>query len=480
MDARAQARAAHRAGRAAMWGPAPLRVHEQLVTEAAAIAGRDPALATAMLVDAAQAAIAGGDPLRAVATSRRARALARRAGGRTARLAEVQYAVAVLAAGGKRPAGRGALAAIDRLAARDPADTLEALLRGAIALYWTEDHLAAGRLLERVVDRARSIGSPLLANALDTLAAVLYRTGDWPAADALSAEALRIARERGVTFDTASAATTLARIAAVRGDETTCRELLSDARALAPPGSLAAAYAASAAGLLELSLGRADDAVRELGQLGATGAGTMSPLINQWLPELIEALVRDGRPSEAAVALASLEESARAGRGSLVRALAARCRGLLVSGPAAGQDFEEALRLHRQVNVPFERARTELCYGEHLRRGRRRADAVVRLRSALATFERLGAAPWAERARRELAPLQRRAGPPAELDALTTHERAVATLIGRGATNREAAAALFVTPKTIEYHLAGIYRKMGVRSRTELVIALFKGEQGTA
>jgi DNA-binding CsgD family transcriptional regulator len=120
---------------------------------------------------------------------------------------------------------------------------------------------------------------------------------------------------------------------------------------------------------------------------------------------------------------------------------------------------------------PFERARTQLCFGERLRRARRNTAARIALKSALDTFEQLGAAPWADRARRELEP--RRAtssrGPTA---VLTTHERQVASLVGRGATNKEAAATLFVSPKTIDYHLSSIYRKLDIRSQTELALLL--------
>ena len=119
--------------------------------------------------------------------------------------------------------------------------------------------------------------------------------------------------------------------------------------------------------------------------------------------------------------------------------------------------------------MPFERARTELCYGERLRRARRRAEARGQLHAALETFERLGAQPWANRARNEL----RATGETARRDRtasdeLTLQELQVALRVAQGATNREAAAALFLSPKTVEAHLSRIYSKLRVRSRTEL------------
>jgi DNA-binding NarL/FixJ family response regulator len=124
--------------------------------------------------------------------------------------------------------------------------------------------------------------------------------------------------------------------------------------------------------------------------------------------------------------------------------------------------------LHESDPSPFQRARTELCYGERLRRARRRADARERLHSALATFDRLGARPWAKRARLELQATGEPAPAPewgAAKD-LTPHELQVALTAARGKTNRETAAELFVSPKTIEAHLHRIYVKLGLRSRT--------------
>jgi DNA-binding NarL/FixJ family response regulator len=127
------------------------------------------------------------------------------------------------------------------------------------------------------------------------------------------------------------------------------------------------------------------------------------------------------------------------------------------------------MMLHARTDMPFERARTELCFGERLRRARRRAEARGQLHAALQTFERLGAEPWADRARNEL----RATGETVHRDRsasdeLTLQELQVALKVSEGATNREAAAALFLSPKTIEAHLSRIYSKLAIRSRTEL------------
>jgi len=154
-----------------------------------------------------------------------------------------------------------------------------------------------------------------------------------------------------------------------------------------------------------------------------------------------------------------------------VAAILARCRAQLADDATTAQrHFLEALELHADDVAPFERARTELAYGERLRRERRKIDARTRLRSALDTFEGLGAALWAERARGEL----RATGATARkrdvttIDDLTPQELRIAELVAAGATNRDVATQLFVSTKTIEYHLRKVFQKCGVGSRFEL------------
>jgi DNA-binding NarL/FixJ family response regulator len=140
------------------------------------------------------------------------------------------------------------------------------------------------------------------------------------------------------------------------------------------------------------------------------------------------------------------------------------------------------LEWHDRVEMPFERARTELILGERLRRARRRADARGPLERALEVFERLGAEPWAARTRTELTATggaYRREHEVSPAEELTPHELQVALLVADGLTNREVAAALFLSAKTIEHHLSIIYRKLGLRSRAQLA-ALLAGERATS
>jgi DNA-binding CsgD family transcriptional regulator len=180
--------------------------------------------------------------------------------------------------------------------------------------------------------------------------------------------------------------------------------------------------------------------------------------------------VRLGRRQDAERALAEFDHLARKARRKWAQAAAGRCRGLIADEDEFEAEFQRALELHGRTPTPFERARTELCLGERLRRARRRAQARGPLRSALETFERLGAAPWSERARVELAASAEtaRRRDPYAAEQLTPQELQVALVVARGATNKEAGASLFLSPKTIETHLGRVYRKLNVRSRTEL------------
>jgi DNA-binding CsgD family transcriptional regulator len=161
--------------------------------------------------------------------------------------------------------------------------------------------------------------------------------------------------------------------------------------------------------------------------------------------------------------------------------MVARCRAILAEGEEAETLFAEALELHTQEGPPYELARTQLAYGEHLRRDRRKIEARTQLRTALEAFEGLGAAPWAERARGELRATGEtaRKRDASSVDDLTPQELRIATLVAAGASNRDVAAQIFVSPKTVEYHLRKVFMKLGVASRIELArIPLGATDQG--
>jgi len=453
-----------------LWSGTPLHAYERLLTEAEGLDAAHAGLAADLLADAGIAAAVGGEPERARAAARRARELA--------------------AQGTESSAKVDLRAGITLLLAQD-ATAGEELIRSSIgevgddelawgpfrtdvaALYWMEEYGAAAAVLDELIERGRRSQDPLLAGWLDTRAAIDFRLGRWSAAGARSSEARRLAHALGQKSQTGSCLTTLARIAAVRGRTDECRRGLAQAVALSDAGEdIVFGWAQAAAGLLELGLGQVDDAIAALEPLVSSdiGQATTDPSIAQGTPDLIEAYVRAGRSADARRLCTGFEARAADSGRTWAAAALHRCRGLLAPLDELDAEFAESLRWHRMTPTPFELARTELCYGERLRRARRRRDARTYLRSALGTFAQLGAEPWAERARRELAATGGTAHSARGLRArLTPHELRVAAHVERGLRNREIAAALFVSERTVEYHLTNIYGKLDIRSRTELM-----------
>jgi DNA-binding CsgD family transcriptional regulator len=184
----------------------------------------------------------------------------------------------------------------------------------------------------------------------------------------------------------------------------------------------------------------------------------------------VEAAVRSGRPEVAEPAVRDFATWAEHAPMRWPAAVAARMSGLLARGAEAEAHYEASLQLRADAETPFEHARTQLLLGEHLRRSRRRTEARPQLRAALAAFERLGARPWAERASTELRATGEtaRRREPSTIDQLTPQELQIARFVSEGASNREVAAKLFLSPRTVEYHLHKVFTKLGIASRGEL------------
>jgi DNA-binding NarL/FixJ family response regulator len=262
---------------------------------------------------------------------------------------------------------------------------------------------------------------------------------------------------------------TLAYLAAVEGEEQQCREYAAQ---VAPDREsvVAARWAEAALVLLDLGYGRIADALARLEAAAASSARHHSN-ITRLAPDHVEAAVRLGRPDRAADALARFSRWAPLVGQPWATAVQARCQALTASDDDAERHYQRALQLHEQDTRPFDQARTQLVYGEWLRRAKRRRDARVQLHAALRTFQSLGARPWADRAHAELtatgAPAPQSAAPDV-LAALTPQELQIARLAGRGLPNRDIAAQLFLSPRTVAYHLYKAYPKLGITSRAEL------------
>jgi DNA-binding CsgD family transcriptional regulator len=215
------------------------------------------------------------------------------------------------------------------------------------------------------------------------------------------------------------------------------------------------------------ALGRYDDGFAAATE-GATGDETWYATLA--VVELIEAASRTGRPGRAAEAVESLSESTRASDTPWARAVEARSRALLADGETAESLYRDAIDWLQPTSLRVDTARTHLLYGEWLRREGRRVDARAELRTAHELFSEFGMEGFAERARVELEATGEHVRNRAlhAVDPLTSQESQVAGLAAEGYTNRQIAEQLFISPKTVEYHLKKAYRKLDVTSRTQL------------
>ena len=259
------------------------------------------------------------------------------------------------------------------------------------------------------------------------------------------------------------------RLQALQGREaevsTTIKSAIEQAAAVAQG---AATWAHWAAAVLYNGLGRYEDAAAEARQ---STSDTFELWVSVWaLPELVEASVRAGDAELARSALDRLAETTRPCGNDFALGIEARCRALLSAGPAAEARHREAIERLSRTTLRPELARAHLLFGEWLRREGRRVDARVQLRTAHETFVAIGMEAFAERARRELVATgekvrQRRAE---SRDELTPQEEQIARLARDGLSNPEIGAQLFLSPRTVEWHLRKVFAKLGIRSRREL------------
>jgi ATP/maltotriose-dependent transcriptional regulator MalT len=218
-------------------------------------------------------------------------------------------------------------------------------------------------------------------------------------------------------------------------------------------------------------LGRYDDALASAQQ--AVSHDDLS-LFAVSLVELVEAAVRSQRPEAATATLERLVERTQASGSDWALGLEARSRALLSDDESAGALYEEAIERLARCNVAPHLARAQLLYGEWLRRTNQRARARELLRTSHATYTRIGAGAFAERARRELAATGEVVRPQGQVvsESLTAQEAQIAGLARDGLTNAEIGARLFLSPHTVEWHLRKVYSKLGVRSRKQIHTAL--------
>jgi DNA-binding CsgD family transcriptional regulator len=452
---------------------------EPLLGQAALEAAGDPELRAHAEGELAQARLAAcdlpgasrwaGRALRSAEQAGRPRLLAHS----LARLAAVEF----LQVGTVRADLLGRAGQLDAGDADEPVEYLAlsgpALVSGVI-LKWA-DQLDQARqsftgCYRRTLDRGDDASLPFLLSHLSELECW---AGNWDAAAEYAREGCTVASESHQQAMRCAPLYSLALVRAHQGHADEARDLAAEALTLCERTGNARLRSSVRAvlGFLALSLGDYPAADEHLGRL-ASGPGPDQPGVVRFLPDEIEALAALGQTGLAEAHASWLHARGTALDRPWALATAARCRahlaGMAGDHEGARSACAAALAAHERLPMPFELGRTLLIKGITERRARRKSAAGESIGQALAIFERLGAGLWAAKARRELAAIAPR--PPA--GGLTQTQHRVAALIARGQTNREIAAAMFVTVNTVQTHIRHIFQKLGVRSRTELAAML--------
>jgi DNA-binding CsgD family transcriptional regulator len=465
-----------------------IAIHRGPVTEGQEIllaaAGRaapiDPERAVVMLAEAAYASFTAGDAATMLLAAEQAASIASPdPNGRTAFFTLITRGMALIFSGQDEPGAPAVRAAVEVLERSDELrDDPRLLVWAAMGSIWLREADIGRALVYRALEAARrksAVGT--LPFLLTHVAVDQAGTDRWAEAQAGFHEAIGLAREIGQHGDLGVCLAFSARLEARMGRSEQSRRHADEALSLSRKLSLGLSevWAIAALGDLELGLGHPEAALghfeeqRVVLRSRRIQDADLSPV-----PELVEIYLRLSRGPEAAKLAADFTRDANIKGQPWALARAARCRGLLAAEGESDPHFETALALHGQTADAFETARTRLAYGARLRRERQRVRARDELRAAMDLFDHLGADPWSEITRAELAATGEtaRRRDATTLNDLTPQELQIALSLAEGRTTRETAAALFLSPKTVEYHLRNVYRKLSVGSRTELKAAV--------
>ena len=467
-------------GHIAMRRGSVIEGYRRLTAAAAAIEPVDRLKAIRILADAALSTFGSGHPDEMLAAATRALELLRpNDPPEPALFAHVAYgALAILAGRGADGARR--LHESVALFGQVPSDSVDPLLlmcKGLAGLFLREAQVGRDlldRALKQARERAPTAALPMVLFILGRDAAATDR---WSLARAQYEESERVARETTQFTWLSGVVAGLAWLDALEGRAEECRAHAAEARSVSEQYGMGlfTAWSMIALGHLELGLGNPQAAVTHFVECTdflkemAIDDPDLSPA-----PDIVDALVHLGRIPEARAICDEYSRRAEDKGLPFALARAARARALLADDPAFAEEFEAALRHHESTPDVFEKARTRLYYGERLRRTRRRVDARKQLRAALKFFDQLGATAWSERALAEL----EASGETARVrddryrQQLTPQELQVALILADGSTTREAAAKLYLSPKTVEYHLRHVYDKLEIRTRDDLRAAL--------
>ncbi|MBW5424759.1 AAA family ATPase [Streptomyces sp. BG9H] len=396
---------------------------------------------------------------------------------------EYRAAMSVVMRGRLGAASRGLRGVVARgQAADDPSR----LLRAGVAALVVGDLAAASRINARALAAARARGTDIhVPQALEYLAYADLRAGRHARARAHAEEGLRTAGRTGQRNIAAQHHAILALVASVEGeDEAVAAHAAAVARTADRHGLVQAATLAQwALARADLSRGRAPEAAARLGPVVRPGPRRGHFAVRMLaVPCFVEAASLAGEGESARGCVAEFADWAAQGADPQAPAQLARCRALLAAPEESDALYTMALARHALVGGDFESARTQLLYGKWLRRRRRPGEARGMLRDALVSFERCGARAWAAQARAELRATGEAgtAEPPGGLSRLTPQQLRIARCVAEGATNREVARRLSVSPRTVDHHLRNVFALLGVRSRVELSRLVARSEQHTS
>jgi DNA-binding CsgD family transcriptional regulator len=340
----------------------------------------------------------------------------------------------------------------------------------------------ASQYADRAVELAGDAGElGRLSDAHSAAVACCQGTGRWQLALAHANQALDLAQATSQAWTTCEVLVAMTSIEAAQGRDSECLAHAREADRLAAELGLRMRQLRLRChpALLEFGHGRLDEAIARYEQVRRLAAdwGVHHPWFSP-LPDLIEAYARAGDLEQARALLPEFETQLPGEDNPLEAGRAQRLTGILSEGDF-DVHFLRGIALHEQCHAPFEQARTHLCYGERLRRSRRRRDARAQLRAAIEIFDPLKAVPWAERARAELRATGESVPDPGPLrERLTPQEMQIALLVSEGRTNAEVGRAVFLSTRTVEFHLSRAYRKLGVATRTELTRQLASAQPG--
>jgi DNA-binding CsgD family transcriptional regulator len=470
-----RADAEHLLGRLAHFRGDPLAAHGILVAGALRVEPEDRLRAAGLMASALHSSWFCGRPGLVRETAATAARLATSAGvDQDARLCAMNGA---------------ALTICERLDAAEPylrrsielAQHAEAfsLAHAANSHGWLCEYRAARDAAARALTLAHEQGAEgSVAFATELLSEYQCALGEFDAAEAAWTSTVRVGEETGQPHTVAWSRLSLGFLAANREGEEEARRLVDSALAAESPlWFIGADSPAWVLGTSALARGDGETAAELLAD---TDLDICQANYAPWTvgAELVEAYVRSGKPALAAAALDELTPHAHQ---SWARAALGRAQGMAAAEDEFDAPLERSVATFARLGVRLEEARSRLCHGERLRRAGRRVQARAELRAALALFERMRCTPWIERTESELrasGETLRAREPRSPIDELTPQELQVATLAAAGLSNKEAAARLFLSVKTIEAHLHRTYRKLGVRSRAELTPLLGKRDPG--